>query len=291
MFWLWTRRVLFPRTLLRVPSLRYRFSPAAHYHHLLKMWQKIINSAAPICMTSMNMHLCMNHRTIYLNPTPNLYHHLNIPPTTQPASPTALTSTSIILILFVHIIFDDFGDDIAYGQPETSPSASVQEVPSQSPAEPDFSFIDNIYESVRAEIEAEKAVSSPSRATPEAPSTPPVITLGVGSPVTIVSADGKEYKVVLQEVKHEPKTGSKRKSSTSVTESAPKPKRAPGIPLANLSIEEINARKREQNRIAAQRYREKKKNSKETEKEVSIVVSGHISDIMVYRHAPRRTKW
>ncbi|KAK6027659.1 basic region leucine zipper [Ostertagia ostertagi] len=54
--------------------------------------------------------------------------------------------------------------------------------------------------------------------------------------------------------------------------SAPKPKRAPGIPLANMSIEEINARKREQNRAAAQRYREKKRNCKETEKEERIML-------------------
>ncbi|PIO64542.1 basic region leucine zipper [Teladorsagia circumcincta] len=81
------------------------------------------------------------------------------------------------------------------------------------------------------------AVSSPPDATTDAPSTTPVITLGVDSPVTIVAP------------------------------TAPKPKRAPGIPLANLSIEEINARKREQNRAAAQRYREKKRNCKETGKE------------------------
>lgn len=160
---------------------------------------------------------------------------------------------------------DDFGDDIAYGQPGTCSLSSTPREPCQSRTEPDFSFIDSIYESVKAEIESEQKVgtSRPSPS-PEAPGTP-VITLDVNNPVTIVVGDGKEYKVVLQEVKPETKSATKRKSSSPAL--CPKPKRSPGVSLAELTIEEINARKREQNRVAAQRYREKKRNCKETEKE------------------------
>ncbi|VDO57241.1 unnamed protein product [Haemonchus placei] len=173
---------------------------------------------------------------------------------------TSIADSSDLDFDYSHLIssknIDDFGDDITYGQSDNSSSASPSGVSPHIPTEPDFSFIDNIYESV---------VSSPTKQTREASGTPPVITLGIDSPVTIVAVDGKEYKVVLQEVKEEPKIGAKRKASTAA--SAPKPKRAPGIPLANLSIEEINARKREQNRAAAQRYREKRRNYKESEKE------------------------
>nr|CDJ80938.1 Basic leucine zipper domain containing protein [Haemonchus contortus] len=182
---------------------------------------------------------------------------------------TSIADSSDLDFDYSHLIssnnIDDFGDDIAYGQSDNSSSASPSGVSPPLPTEPDFSFIDNIYESVRAEIKAEKVVSSPTNQTREASGTPPIITLGIDSPVTIVAVDGKEYKVVLQEVKEEPKIGAKRKASTAA--SPPKPKRAPGIPLANLSIEEINARKREQNRAAAQRYREKRRNYKESEKE------------------------
>ncbi|KAK6025140.1 basic region leucine zipper, partial [Ostertagia ostertagi] len=171
------------------------------------------------------------------------------------------TSTADSDFDYSHLIcshnIEDFGDDIAYGQSASSSFASPQEVSSQLQATPDFSFIDSIYEST---------VASPPDATVDVPSTTPVITLGVDSPVTIVAVDGKEYKVVLQEVKQDPKIGAKRKAS------AAEPKRAPGIPLANMSIEEINARKREQNRVAAQRYREKKRNCKETEKEERIML-------------------
>ncbi|VDO76532.1 unnamed protein product [Heligmosomoides polygyrus] len=153
---------------------------------------------------------------------------------------------------------DDFGDDIAYGQPGTCSLSSTPREPCQSRTEPDFSFIDSIYESVKAEIESEQAsavlftlsyslkvgTSRPSPS-PEAPGTP-VITLDVNNPVTIVVGDGKEYKVVLQEVKPETKSATKRKSSSPAL--CPKPKRSPGVSLAELTIEEINARKREQNR-------------------------------------------
>ncbi|KAK5971516.1 Basic region leucine zipper [Trichostrongylus colubriformis] len=186
---------------------------------------------------------------------------------------TSIADSTDLDFDYSHLIcshnIEDFGDDIAYGQSENNFPASLQEVSPQVQAAPDFSFIDSIYESVKAELEAEKIVSSSPSDTLDPPSTPPVITLGVDSPVTIVAVDGKEYKVVLQEVKQERKSGTKRKAAaeTATITSAPKPKRTPGIPLAHLSIEEINARKREQNRVAAQRYREKKRNCKETEKE------------------------
>ncbi|WKX90229.1 hypothetical protein Q1695_009236 [Nippostrongylus brasiliensis] len=163
----------------------------------------------------------------------------------------------------------DFGDDVSYGNTESSQHSVVQEQ-----ADPTFSFIDEIHESVRAELEAEKLVSSPAQAGPGTPPTP-VLTIGVNSPVTIVGEDGKEYKLVVQELKRETKVGQKRKSSELSEEL--KPKRSPGIPLVNMTMEEINARKREQNRAAAQRYREKKKFHKETKKEEEERLEGRNS--------------
>ncbi|VDM56586.1 unnamed protein product [Angiostrongylus costaricensis] len=98
----------------------------------------------------------------------------------------------------------------------------------------------------------------------------PVISLAIDQPVTIVGGDGKEYKVVLQAVEEKPD----RKRKLLNTSYTPKPKRAPGLTLANMSIEEINKRKREQNRIAAQRYRQKQKCSKDADKEVSLKCFG-----------------
>uniref|UniRef100_A0A158PCE3 BZIP domain-containing protein n=1 Tax=Angiostrongylus cantonensis TaxID=6313 RepID=A0A158PCE3_ANGCA len=143
---------------------------------------------------------------------------------------------------------DDFGADIAYGKDGSVASYSSKQS-SQLEGEPDFSFIDDIYESVKAEIGAERACSSFQTASVNSAdittdkSAAPVITLAIDQPVTIVGGDGKEYKCTT------------------------KPKRAPGVTLANMSIEEINKRKREQNRIAAQRYRQKQKCSKDADKE------------------------
>ncbi|VDL72717.1 unnamed protein product [Nippostrongylus brasiliensis] len=103
----------------------------------------------------------------------------------------------------------DFGDDVSYGNTESS---CGQHSVVQEQADPTFSFIDEIHESVRAELEAEKLVSSPAQAGPGTPPTP-VLTIGVNSPVTIVGEDGKEYKLVVQELKRETKVGQKRKSS------------------------------------------------------------------------------
>lgn len=163
---------------------------------------------------------------------------------------------------------DDFGADIAYGKDGSVASYSSKQS-SQLEGEPDFSFIDDIYESVKAEIGAERACSSFQTASVNSAdittdkSAAPVITLAIDQPVTIVGGDGKEYKVVLQAVEEKPD----RKRKLLNTSCTTKPKRAPGVTLANMSIEEINKRKREQNRIAAQRYRQKQKCSKDADKE------------------------
>ncbi|KAJ1360422.1 hypothetical protein KIN20_019384 [Parelaphostrongylus tenuis] len=155
-----------------------------------------------------------------------------------------------------------------YGKDGSVASCSSQQS-SYSESKPDFSFIDDIYESVKAEIGAEKARSSAQMATSnspgsasEKPSTP-IITLAIDQPVRIVGEDGKEYKVVLQAIEEKPDR--KRKSISTLDE--PKPKRLPGVTLANMSIDEINKRKREQNRAAAQRYRQKQKCVKDADKE------------------------
>lgn len=94
--------------------------------------------------------------------------------------------------------------------------------------------------------------------------------LKAGSCITIKGEDGREYKVVVQSAESdEPvKNTLKRKSSAPVDESEDaKRKRAPGISLANLSDEEIAERKKQQNREAAQRYRQKLKTCKASEQE------------------------
>ncbi|KJH53469.1 basic region leucine zipper [Dictyocaulus viviparus] len=197
---------------------------------------------------------------------------------------------------YTHLIcshnIDDFGADVAYGKNASVASSSTLGS-TKLKLRPDFSFIDDIYESVKAEIGAEKAcssvqlvASSPANIAFDAPETP-VITLAVDKPVTIVAEDGKEYKVVLQAVKEKANAPIRRKSSTSSVgfdftstevvrdsihlsiplKNAPKVKRAPGVTLANMTIEEINERKRRQNRAAAQRYRQKQKCVKDAGKE------------------------
>ncbi|CAJ0589568.1 unnamed protein product [Cylicocyclus nassatus] len=169
---------------------------------------------------------------------------------------------------FSHLICshnaDDFGIDISYGRDGSLPGTSPQELKYIDQAL-DYSFIDEIHKTVREEIEAEKLACSPTSSSAEIsqPATP-VITLAVNQPVTIVGEDGKEYRVVVQAVeKNEVKCKRKRVN----LKDAPVPKRAKGVPLANMSFEEISRRKREQNRIAAQRYREKQRTVKSAEKQ------------------------
>lgn len=167
---------------------------------------------------------------------------------------------------------DDFGADIAYGKDGSVLSYSSQQF-SQLECEPDFSFIDDIYESVKAEIFAERKYSSAQMATTSACIAPeesvtPIISLPVDKPFTVVNKDGKQYKVVLHadEETSEKITSCPKRKSLSISHE-PKPKRASGVTLANMSIEEINKRKREQNRVAAQRYRQKQKYVKDADKE------------------------
>ncbi|VDM69272.1 unnamed protein product [Strongylus vulgaris] len=116
---------------------------------------------------------------------------------------------------FSHLICshnaDDFGVDISYGRQNSSVvSASQAQEHVETPS--DYSFIDDIYESVREEIEAEKFACSSTLAAPEnAPPAIPKIILAVDQPVTIVGEDGKEYRVVLQSVE-ENENKRKRKS-------------------------------------------------------------------------------
>ncbi|KHJ98426.1 basic region leucine zipper [Oesophagostomum dentatum] len=170
---------------------------------------------------------------------------------------------------FSHLIcshnIDDFGVDVSYGREEQSDIGAASSSPSESvPVEtPDFSFIDDIYESVRAEINAEKNAAISAASSYDSPPTP-VVTIALDQPVTVVGEDGKEYKIVIQEIKHK-NSKLKRKQDDNKKDAAPK--RAKGMSLASLTSEEISNRKREQNRIAAIRYRQKQKNAKNSERE------------------------
>ncbi|CAD6189952.1 unnamed protein product [Caenorhabditis auriculariae] len=107
-----------------------------------------------------------------------------------------------------------------------------------------------------------------------------------GKPVTLIGEDGKEYKLVVQPVQPDAPSTSSASSPTSSTSSPPpsagrksskrRPssdnaepvrKRAPGVSLAQMTDEEIAERKKEQNRVAAQRYRQKIKECKASESE------------------------
>ncbi|KAK6753369.1 hypothetical protein RB195_012766 [Necator americanus] len=133
---------------------------------------------------------------------------------------------------------------------------------------PDFSFIDEIYESVAAEIDAEKAAfSCPQSSINE--KTAPSISLSVGQPLTIIGADGKEFRVVVEEVEQNPRESKRRTSSTlAMKRQIPlSSKRAERTRLTNTTVEEMASRKREQNRRAAERYRQKHRVVKDFEKE------------------------
>ncbi|EYB94498.1 hypothetical protein Y032_0171g335 [Ancylostoma ceylanicum] len=189
---------------------------------------------------------------------------------TKPCSPNDSESSSQYEInseSFSHLIcpenIDDFGADILYGKGESVTSSASSHQPIPIEGTPDFSFIDEIYESVKAEIHAEKSSAGSQNSPCIRPETP-IITLAPDQPVTIVGGDGKEYRVVLQTVKKD-SAELKRKADAAV--SSPAPKRAKGVPLTNMTIDEISSRKREQNRIAAQRYRQKQKKVKYSEKE------------------------
>ncbi|RCN46434.1 hypothetical protein ANCCAN_07522, partial [Ancylostoma caninum] len=138
---------------------------------------------------------------------------------TKPCSPNDSVSSSQYesnTESFSHLIcpdnIDDFGADILYGKEEavTSFTSSHQFVSIEET--PDFSFIDQIYESVKAEINAEKASADSPNSNYIRPETP-IITLAPDQPVTIVGEDGKEYRVVLQTVK-EKSSEQKRKADT-----------------------------------------------------------------------------
>ncbi|ETN85336.1 basic region leucine zipper [Necator americanus] len=148
----------------------------------------------------------------------------------------------------------------------TSHSSKCQFMDNREP--PDFSFIDEIYESVAAEIDAEKAAFSCLQSSINE-KTASTISLSVGQPLTIIGADGKEFRVVVEEVEQNLREPKRRTSSTlAMKRQIPlSSKRAERTRLTNTTVEEMASRKREQNRRAAERYRQKHRVVKDFEKE------------------------
>ncbi|CAB3397595.1 unnamed protein product [Caenorhabditis bovis] len=128
-------------------------------------------------------------------------------------------------------------------------------------------FIDSIIAEVRQELNDEESASDITSVSRRD------LYMKPGETITIRAEDGKEYKVIIEPVEPEndlQKCAPKRKSSvisttsTSTVDSSPSPvrpkikrKRAAPVSLANMSMEEIAERKKQQNRMAAIRYRQK----------------------------------
>lgn len=82
-----------------------------------------------------------------------------------------------------------------------------------------------------------------------------------GQTLVIRGDDGQEYKVIVERVEESAPISIKRKSSDDSL-IAPKRARAAPVSLVNLSDEEIAERKKQQNRAAALRYRQKLRESR-----------------------------
>lgn len=152
--------------------------------------------------------------------------------------------------------------------PTTSPFITIEELQSDIP------FLDSIIAEVRQEISIDEvAVPSPSASSDissvsrkssssssSSSSSVRDVFVSPGQTLVIRGDDGQEYKVIVERVEgneaHAQPLSSKRKSSeNSLT--APKRARAAPVSLVNLSDDEIAERKKQQNRAAALRYRQK----------------------------------
>uniref|UniRef100_A0A7E4ZTI3 BZIP domain-containing protein n=1 Tax=Panagrellus redivivus TaxID=6233 RepID=A0A7E4ZTI3_PANRE len=122
------------------------------------------------------------------------------------------------------------------------PSPPVHSVPAPAAF---HDFIDNLIYQVRAEIGAERGLESPESCSPSLPSPPP------------------SRKRSFTSIQSSPSP-----SSTSSASSSPPPSsRAKKYSLAGMSLEEISLRKKEQNKIAARRYRSRRSEQHKSNKD------------------------
>lgn len=167
----------------------------------------------------------------------------------------------------------------------TSPFTATEEI------YPDIPFIDSMIAEVRQEIINEDIpVPSPStssdissvsrKSSASSSSSLRDVFVSPGQTLVIRGDDGQEYKVIVERVEgseaHATPALTKRKLSDD-SDIAPKRARAPPVSLVNLSDEEIAERKKQQNRAAALRYRQKLRESR--------VMSVSVKETLTQRNA------
>lgn len=152
----------------------------------------------------------------------------------------------------------------------TSPYTNIEELHSDIP------FLDALIAEVRQEISIDDvAVPSPSsssdissvsrKSSASTSSSVRDVFVAPGQTLVIRGDDGQEYKVIVEriegnEARAVPVSNKRKSSDDSLI--APKRARAASVSLVNLSDEEIAERKKQQNRAAALRYRQKLRESR-----------------------------
>lgn len=158
----------------------------------------------------------------------------------------------------------------SYSLPSTSPfQYSTSPHTTNEELHPEIPFLDTLIAEVRQEmISEEVAVPSPSTSSDissvsrksSTSSSLRDVFVAPGQTLVVRGDDGQEYKVIVERVEgneaHATPMSYKRKLSEDSL-IAPKRARAAPISLVNLSDEEIAERKKQQNRAAALRYRQK----------------------------------
>ncbi|CAI2354700.1 unnamed protein product [Caenorhabditis sp. 36 PRJEB53466] len=150
-------------------------------------------------------------------------------------------------------------------------SASSSSQPSHSPFPvEEYPFLDSLIAEVRQEMSLD-AVSSPSPSTSSdfssvsrkssassSFSSVRDVFVTPGQTLVIRGDDGQEYKLIVERIEgNEAHAKPLKRKMSDDSLLAPKRQRAPPVSLVNLSDEEIADRKKQQNRAAALRYRQK----------------------------------
>lgn len=150
----------------------------------------------------------------------------------------------------------------------TSPFTNTEGLHSEIP------FIDSLIAEVRQEISIDEvAVPSPStssdissvsrKSSASTSSSLRDVFVTPGQTLVIRGDDGQEYKVIVERIEgSEAAPVSNKRKSSDDSLIAPKRARAAPVSLVNLSDEEIAERKKQQNRAAALRYRQKLRESR-----------------------------
>ncbi|KAF1750005.1 hypothetical protein GCK72_016550 [Caenorhabditis remanei] len=155
-----------------------------------------------------------------------------------------------------------------------SPNSAASTSPFPTFEDSEIPFLDSLIAQVRQEMsvdEGEVTVPSPStssdissvsrKSSSSTSSSLRDVFVQPGQTLVIRGDDGQEYKVIVERVEESAPVSIKRKSSDDSL-IAPKRARAAPVSLVNLSDEEIAERKKQQNRAAALRYRQKLRESR-----------------------------